>query len=79
MLAIAIDVARGEEDLSSKCAGAFRLTMKGYVPNGQDPALVCAPAPRTCSRPGGIFHLYVKMCAGLVVGTCFGTVEAEGQ
>lgn len=50
------------------CAGAFRLTLKGYVSNGRRPEDVCAPAPSTCARPAGAYLHYVKMCAGLVMG-----------
>ena len=55
-------------DVSQHCAAAFRLTLKGYVSNGADPAVVCSTPPRTCRRPDGVFTLYVKMCAGLVIG-----------
>ena len=56
-------------DMSTNCAAAFRLTMKGYQPiAGADPETVCSRPPASCARPTGVFHLYVKMCAGLVVG-----------
>ena len=55
-------------DITSTCAAAFRLTLKGYVSNGKDPAKVCSPPPTTCRRPGGIYHMYCKQCAGYVMG-----------
>lgn len=53
-------------DITNTCAAAFRLTMKGYVSNGKDPAKVCAPT--TCRRPAGVYHMYCKQCAGYVMG-----------
>ena len=55
-------------DLTNTCAAAFRLTLKGYVSNGKDPAKVCSPPPATCRRPAGIYHMYCKQCAGYVMG-----------
>ena len=55
-------------DITSTCAAAFRLTLKGYVSNGKDPAKVCSPPPTTCRRPAGIYHMYCKQCAGYVMG-----------
>ena len=55
-------------DITSTCAAAFRLTLKGYVSNGKDPSKVCSPPPATCRRPGGIYHMYCKQCAGYVMG-----------
>ena len=58
----------GATDITSTCAAAFRLTLKGYVSNGKDPAKVCSPPPPTCRRPEGIYHMYCKQCAGYVMG-----------
>ena len=55
-------------DITSTCAAAFRLTLKGYVSTGKDPSKVCSPAPATCRRPAGIYHMYCKQCAGYVMG-----------
>ena len=55
-------------DITSTCAAAFRLTLKGYVSNGKDLAKVCSPPPATCRRPAGIYHMYCKQCAGYVMG-----------
>ena len=51
-------------DITSTCAAAFRLTLKGYVSNGKDPAKVCSPPPATCRRPAGIYQ-----CINQIVAT----------
>jgi hypothetical protein len=63
-----IFVSAHAADITSTCAAAFRLTLKGYVSNGKDPAKVCSPAPATCRRPAGVYHMYCKQCAGYVMG-----------
>jgi len=51
-------------DITTECAAAFRLTLKGYVSNGKDPAEVCSPPPTTCRRPAGIYQ-----CINQIVAT----------
>ena len=51
-------------DITSTCAAAFRLTLKGYVSTGKDPAKVCSPPPTTCRRPAGIYQ-----CINQIVAT----------
>ena len=54
-------------DITTECAAAFRLTLKGYVSNGKDPAKVCSPPPATCRRPAGIYQCIYQIVAARLV------------
>ena len=54
-------------DLTNTCAAAFRLTLKGYVSNGKDPAKVCSPPPATCRRPAGMYQCIYQIVAARLV------------
>lgn len=70
LLVVAVST-RGDDPpvlLQTTCAAAFRLTLKGWQRNERSVAEACASPRTNCVRPKGVWHLYFKMCAGLVVG-----------
>ena len=54
------------------CAASGHLTMRGWQPlENRPPEKVCAPLAPGCRRPCGVYMLYLKLAAGLLVSSAF--------